>query len=379
MRGLLLLTDVRAGSGGIECFNRQFLKALSSSEGAISLTVFPRIWNSEVLGGQATFSCLPTQGSTLRYLRPLGAREGKPGSRIGYLISLLALLIKTKKFDFIFCGHINIIIPATLLAKVRKSRLWLQLYGIEAWQKPSPLVRWAVEQADWVTSVSRYTRRRFLQWAGVAPEKVKVIPGAVDEKLSPGPKPKRLIERHGLDGKEVLLTLSRLSAGEQYKGQDRIIQIMPQLLQKHPNLVYVIAGDGDDRPRLETLAHEKGLDGYVRFIGKVPESELPDLYRMADLFVMPSTQEGFGIVFLEARACGIPVVGGNQDGSLDALREGKSGQAVDPHDSASLTRAILRGLDSPRPLETENITSPFSRERFSGFVNRLLLTLESET
>jgi len=262
-----------------------------------------------------------------------------------------------------------------LLAKIAKCRLWLQLHGVEAWHKPSNLIRWGAEQADWVTSVSRYTRRKFLEWANVAPEKVRVLPNTVDERFSPGPKPVELIKRCGLEEKKILLTVSRLSAGEHYKGQDRVIQIMPRLLQEHPNLIYVIAGDGDDRPRLETLAHEKGVDGCIRFIGKVPESELPDLYRMADLFVMPSSGEGFGISFLEAAASGLPVIGGNQDGSVDALQEGKMGQIVDPNNSVSLIQAILRGLDSNHFQKTESAT-PFSKERFSAFVDQLLLTLE---
>lgn len=356
MKVLALVTGTALGAGGIERYNRDFLTALASSPRVKGTILVPRIWGEE--GMEAT--------------------QKRTRNKIGYTLSVLRLLQKEGPFNIIFCGHLHLVFFAALLAKFKKSHLWLQLYGIEAWHKPSPLVRWAAEQADWVTSVSRYTRRRFLQWAGVAPEKVKVIPGAVDEKFSPGPKLKRLIEHHGLDGKAVLLTLSRLSAGEQYKGQDRIIQIMPRLLQKHPNLVYVIAGDGDDRPRLETLAHEKGLDGYVRFIGKVPESELPDLYRMADLFVMPSTGEGFGIAFLEAVACGVPAVGGNRDGSVDALQEGRMGQLVDPNDSTLLTQAILRGLNSPCSQKTESRPLPFSKKQFSGFVNQLLLTMENK-
>jgi glycosyltransferase involved in cell wall biosynthesis len=170
----------------------------------------------------------------------------------------------------------------------------------------------------------------------------------VDERFQPGPKPEYLLKRYGLVGKKILLTVSRLSSKDRYKGQDRVIDVLPRLRQRHPDLIYVIAGEGDERPRLEKMAREKGLDGAVRFIGSVKESELVDTYRMADLFVMPSTGEGFGIVFLEAARCGIPVVGGNRDGTCDALREGEIGRLVEPENPDELARAILESLASQK-------------------------------
>ena len=106
-----------------------------------------------------------------------------------------------------------------------------------------------------------------------------------------------------------------------------------------PNAIYLIAGAGDDKQRLEHLAAERGLAGRVVFTGHVPADELPSYYALADVFAMPSTGEGFGIVFLEAAACGLPVIAGNADGSVDALGEGQIGCLVDPrHTSKSRPR-----------------------------------------
>ena len=219
--------------------------------------------------------------------------------------------------------------------------MWLQVHGIDAWERPGVLRTRAVEQASFVTAVSRYSRKRLLAWARIQPSQVKVLPNTIGDRFSPGPKPSHLLERHGLRDKNVLLTVGRLSSAERYKGHDLVIRAMPELLQQDSSYRYVITGDGNDRSRLEKIANEMGVTGQVIFTGQVTDAELPDYYRLADTFVMPSIGEGFGIVFLEAARSGLAVIGGNQDGSVDALREGVLGKLVPPKpDSVSL--AIIK-------------------------------------
>lgn len=146
----------------------------------------------------------------------------------------------------------------------------------------------------------------------------------------------------------MLLTVSRLNAQERYKGHDRVIQVLPELLRTFPDLRYLIAGDGDDRSRLESLAGQSGVSDRVIFAGEVPDEDLPDIYRLADAYVMPSTGEGFGIVFLEAAVSGLPIVGGGVDGSRDALADGAVGVCVDPSDSSSLMTAVETAIRSKR-------------------------------
>ena len=120
---------------------------------------------------------------------------------------------------------------AASICRVLNVPLWLQVHGIEVfWREPSALERRSVESATIVTSVSRYTRRRFLQWVGIDPARVKVLPNTVDPQYQPGPKPGYLLERHAAGGKKVLMTVSRLSSLERYKGHDRVIRALPRAL-----------------------------------------------------------------------------------------------------------------------------------------------------
>jgi phosphatidylinositol alpha-1,6-mannosyltransferase len=246
------------------------------------------------------------------------------------------------------CGHIAHVPLAAMIAYGLGVPLWLQLHGIDAWSRPRPVIRWGVEQAQVVTVVSRYTRRRFLAWANVHPQTVRVLPNTVSDRYAPGPKPAHILERYGLRGKRLLLTVSRISVEERYKGHDRVLAVMPDLLRSFPDLRYVIAGDGNGREQLQDLVRERGLGSHVICIGRVSDADLPDLYRAADVFVMPSTGEGFGIVFLEAMRSGIPVVGGNGDGSMDPLRDGTAGHAVACDDPEELAEAIRSALEQPR-------------------------------
>ena len=137
-----------------------------------------------------------------------------------------------------------------------------------------------------------------------------------------GPKPAQLIERYGLAGKTVLLTLGRLDARERQKGIDELIELMPSLVSTVPTLVFLIAGDGDDRPRLEAKVAEMGLRDRVKFAGRISEEEKADHYRLCDVYSMAGRQEGFGFVFLEALATGAPVVASELDGSRNAVLDG---------------------------------------------------------
>ena len=140
------------------------------------------------------------------------------------------------------------------------------------------------------------------------------------------------------------MTLGRLSAQEQYKGHDEILGVLPELATDIPNLSYLIVGDGDDRPRLERKAASLGIADRVVFAGYIDESEKTDHYRLADAFVMPGRGEGFGIVYLEALACGIPVVASALDASREAVRDGALGEVVDPRDRKDLKRGIQAAL-----------------------------------
>jgi phosphatidyl-myo-inositol dimannoside synthase len=301
---------------------------------------------------------------------PTGVRQLPPvESKLGYSLSTLWTAITHRPINFVFCSHLNMAPLAAVIARVLNVPVWVQVYGIDAWRELSVLQRRSVESATIVTSISRYTRRRLLQWVGIDPVRVKVLPCTVRPQYRPGPKPGYLIERHAANGKKVLMTVSRLASSERYKGHDQVIRTLPRLLAQHPDTIYLVVGDGDDRPRLESLAVECGVAINVQFTGSVPQEELPDYFRLADVFVMPSASEGFGIVFLEAMATGVRVIGGSQDGSRDALCDGALGTLVDPENGEELASAILTALDDPA--RTEDRTSRFKPDLFREHLSAL--------
>ena len=144
------------------------------------------------------------------------------------------------------------------------------------------------------------------------------------------------------------------SYGYSYKGLDRLLHAVAKVSQSHwiPNLHYLIVGKGDDRPRLESLAARLGLSDRVTFTGFVPDEELPDHYNLCDVFALPSCIEGFGIVYLEALACGKPVLAGNQDGALDPLQGAELGCLVNPFDVEEIGDRLIQILEGTYPHPT---------------------------
>lgn len=344
MRVLALVTDGFGGTGGIARYNQSFLRALRQAGDVTELVVLPR-------SGNATTDLPPG----VVQLPPIACKRR-------YLMHAASLLAPRRRFDLLFCGHIRMAALAAGMAAAAGRPWWLQVHGIEVWAPPGPVTRRAVRRANVITAVSRYTRRRLLAWAGVDPHRVRVLPPSVDPSFIPGTKPVDLLRRYGVEGRKVLLSVSRLMSSERYKGQDRVIEALPALLARHPEIVFLVGGEGDDRPRLERLAARLGVSGAVRFIGHIAEEELIDHHRMADAFIMPSTGEGFGIVFLEALACGVPAIGGDRDGSTDPLSIAH-GHAV-PLDRLVPTIEAVLFSDPPAAEASDTVAQRFGEAAF---------------
>lgn len=355
MRVLALVTDSFGGKGGIARSNQYFLSALANKNDIEQVIVIGR--NSSASNEKVPSKILIHKA---------------PQSKWGYSLCALKAVLTQGPFQLIFCGHLNLIGLTAILAKITKVPYWLQLYGIEAWH-PKCIYRWALRSAALITSMSRYTRERFIHWSHIQPARVKILPSSYDQRFKPGAKPAYLLKRYGAENRRVLLTLSRLSSSERYKGHERVINVIPRLLETCPDLIYIIGGEGDDIERLKGIVKKLRLQEKVKFIGPIAENELVDHYRMANVFVMPSTGEGFGIVFLEAAACGIPIVAGDQDGSVDVLLEGKLGCLVDPGNADHLERAIRQGLNQTKTYH--EMVERFSYSNYSEHVNRLIESL----
>ena len=222
------------------------------------------------------------------------------------------------------------------------------LHGVEL-RDCGRLGRAALRQADRLVAVSRHTRREL---AAVLPEAaertVVVLPPAVGDRFHPGGGD-AVRGRLCLGQAPLLLTVARYDAGEGYKGYDLVLRALPAILAERPDARYALVGQGDDLPRVQAQARDLGVDHAVIYAGRVAEEALPAWYDASDLFVMPSRGEGFGLVYVEALACGTPVIAGDRDGARDALLDGCLGRMVDPDDPDRLADAVLEFITCRAP------------------------------
>jgi phosphatidylinositol alpha-1,6-mannosyltransferase len=185
------------------------------------------------------------------------------------------------------------------------------------------------------------TRERFIGWSGYD-QQTHLLPNSIHAELY-GIRPRNpgLVSRYGLAGKRALLTLGRVVAAERYKGFDEVLGILPAL---DPDVVYIVAGGGNDVPRLGAKAARLGIQDRVIFTGLFKEEDKADIYNLADVYVMPSRGEGFGFVFLEAMACGVPAIASRLDGGREAVQYGEIGRLVDPTSPAEIRTAVADAL-----------------------------------
>jgi phosphatidylinositol alpha-1,6-mannosyltransferase len=200
-----------------------------------------------------------------------------------------------------------------------------------------------------IFAVSHYTRELLIS-EGVSPDKISVIPNGVDPgRFRPLDSADRLRARHKLADRRVILTVARL---DDYKGQDTVIRALPQIVKHVPHALYLVVGRGPEHDQLRRLAIRHGVSDYVIFAGYVPAGQLVAYYNVCDVFVMVSRQnhkdvEGFGLVYLEANACGKPVIGGDSGGVRDAIVDGQTGLLVDPQDDDMVAACVIRLLLDP--------------------------------
>jgi len=205
--------------------------------------------------------------------------------------------------------------------------------------------------ARMVFAVSHYTKSILVR-EGVPSDHIKVILNGTDAcKFNPDVNTSTVRKRFDLDGKRLILTVSRL---EPRKGIDHVLRVLVPLVKAFPDILYMVVGDGRERSRWTELARDLGLTEHVRFIHHIEEEEMIQLYAACDLFVLPCRElvvggevldaEGFGIAFLEANACGKPVVAGRSGGAVDAVKDGETGLLVDPRDEKAISGAIERLL-----------------------------------
>jgi glycosyltransferase involved in cell wall biosynthesis len=255
--------------------------------------------------------------------------------------------------DVVILSHVNLL-PVGYLIKIfsPKTRLVLIAHGIEVWKRFSGLKKKMLFACDRILSVSQYTKDVIRDLNHFPAEKIEILNNCLDPFLEePVAKEKDdgLLDKYRLGKKDlVLMTLSRLAASERYKGYDIVIESLGELRKKIPGLKYLIIGkyDEKEKQRLDKLIGEAGLHSHVIFTGFVPDEELAEHFNLADIYLMPSEKEGFGIVFIEAMYYNKPVIAGNKDGSADALLNGKLGLLVNPSSKEEVAEAIESIIDN---------------------------------
>ena len=332
MRILGLVTDAFGGYGGIAKYNCDLFNALAAISSDYEIMILPRIGENRGIEVCAN----------LTQKRPILAR-------IPFAVQAVQQTLRWKP-DVIYCGHVYHGPLAVLLAKISGAKLVSQLHGAEVWKSLPRRHLQPLQLSNLVLCVSRDTRARYTM-QGNRCDNSFVLANTVSPAFEPGDR-LRARTRYNLGANQVLLSVSRLDTCDSYKGHDRVIEAMPQLANcRSANVVYLIAGEGKDRMRLEQLARQHGVAERVRFLGKVVEADLPDLYRAADLFVLPSMGEGFGIVYLEAMACGTPALGLAIGGTADPLSDGELGTLIPVNASLASAISAVLAMDKPDALE----------------------------
>ena len=260
-------------------------------------------------------------------------------------------IVKKEKIDTLICGQF--LIPGLsgyLIRILLKKPYYVHTYGPEFREHKlyTPLLKLILNSAAKVISISNFAKDRLLK-QNIPHSKIEVLTPGVDiHRFNPHLNAEEIIQKHNLYDKKVLLTASRLDVN---KGIDKMINLMPEILRKYPNAVYIIVGKGPEERYLKKLASNSSKENII-FVGEVSDKTLPLYYASCDVFILPTREvpskgyiEGFGIVFLEASACGKPIVAGRAGGSSEAVTDKTTGFVVDSKNEKEILSSVEKLLE----------------------------------
>lgn len=343
MQVLLLTLNTFSRTGGIQLFNRSVHLALQQATDPGATLLHWSLYDQS--------SDLP---EAYQQAAPQVQFKGFGGNKWAFV---KALWQTVSVCDVVLWGHINLA-RFSMLPGLRAKKWMLFCHGIEVWQIQGFLKKSVAGQMDKLLCVSKYTMDRLRQ-QGLPAEGLTLFPNCLHPFFAAMPLTDTTVwkQRWRIDeGGCYLLTLARLEHTEQQKGYDGIIKALPDLAVQYPEIRYILAGKWDDAEytRIRQLAETLGVNDRLLMPGFVPEEWLPALYNLSRVFAMPSSKEGFGIVFLEAAWWGCRLVAADAGGAPEALLHGKLGALVPPDNAEALTQALLRQLALPR-LTTDDL------------------------
>ena len=281
----------------------------------------------------------------------LGDREfvftGAARGKVGFVAA--ALKATRRRPKLVLVAHPNLAPIARgmkLLAPSMKSIVCT--HGVEVWEPLPRMSRRALQRATLVLAPSRATADLVISLQGVAPERVRVLPWALDPDFDTRVAGTGAAElpREFPRG-PVILSVGRWLATERYKGMDTLIRSLPRVLLRWPDVQLAIVGSGDDRDWLEDIAKVSGVQRHVHFFSGLSYAQISACYAAAEIFALPSRGEGFGFVYLEAMARGKPVIGGAHGGAPEVIRDGVTGYLVSHGDSVQLATSLDALLSNP--------------------------------
>ena len=285
--------------------------------------------------------------------------------------------------EIILAAHPNLALPTALVKKLSPQLKTVVIaHGIEVWKPLPPVRRAALLRADLLLAPSTYTVKKLNEIQGIPIAKIRRLPWPLGREFSSlAERPAALEPPPEFPRGKVILTVGRWASSERYKGVDDLIRAVAQLHPVIPDLHLVAVGDGDDLGRLQNLASETNTNDSVHFLQGLSREKVAACYAQCDVFALPSTGEGFGLVFLEAMAFGVPIVAAAAGGSTDLVENEINGLLVAPHDPEQLAKALGRLLSDDALRSRlgrrgmEKVHSQYSFGRFASELDEILSTL----
>ncbi|MEO6994112.1 MAG: glycosyltransferase family 4 protein [Lacunisphaera sp.] len=355
---MLLSPELFLADGGIARIMRVYLKALC-----------------EICGPDGRVDSLVLNDSPERDPRlerysnqHLNRHVACAGSKARFLTQAIKL---GRQSDILVCCHLHHL-PIARLAQLFNPRLryFLVAHGIEVWRPYNALERRALLGAHRILCVSEFTRRQMLRFfPALSAAKVIVVPNALDPYFARNSTPP--FAGSQLAGPRIL-TVSRLTQADNYKGVDTLIEALPRIRQEYPLARLRVVGQGDDLPRLQALAAALDMAKSVDFTGRIDDETLRAEYEACDLFALPSRKEGFGLVYLEAMANGKPCIGARAGGAPEVI-DATVGQLVDYGNVPDLAAAVIELTRHPR--DSEIVRQRAAAFAFPVFQQRLAAAL----
>lgn len=326
LRVFLVGTEFWRTTGGIQYVNRLLARALADLSSATPMHLEGFAY------GDAANHVDHSSSDRFRW-HALDRRRGPMAWR-------LARRLMAVRPHLVIFTHANLLPLASLVRRLSPSaQLVLLAHGVEVRDSLPENVAHALRSLHHVAVPSVFTRDRLIAVHGVDLGKISVLPHGLDPDWADAAAMPSSTVRHG----NTLLCVARLARADAYKGVDVVLRAMPYIRSRCPEARCVIAGDGDDRPRLEALARELGVESAAQFCCELDSRGLLRVYREADLFVLPSRGEGFGIVFAEAMHCGLPVVAARAGATPEVVADGETGILV-PADFPEALGSAVSGL-----------------------------------